>query len=59
MCACQVKGNGSFLIYASQAPQTVQVDGADTEHAYDAATGGLTVQLAAGDKLTREVVVRF
>lgn len=35
------------------------VGDAEAEFSYDAATRGLRVQLAQGDKLTREVSVHF
>ncbi len=55
----QVKGNGSFLMYAGQEPQHVTIGDAEAEFSYDAATRGLRVQLAQGEKLTREVTVQF
>ena len=55
----QVKGNGSFLMYAGREPQDITIDDSSMPYEFDEERGSLTVQLGGGDKLTREVVVQF
>lgn len=55
----QVKGNGSFLMYANQKPSRVTVGDDPAEVEWDAATGAAAVMMEGGDKLTRQLTVFF
>lgn len=55
----QVKGHGSFLLYANTAPKSITVDDSGVEHAYDASTGSLTLTLPESGKLNHTISMQF
>jgi hypothetical protein len=54
-----VKGNGHLLLATSDAPRRVLLDGVPVSFTHDAAADSVYVELAPGQKLTRDVSFSF
>ena len=52
-----VQGNGSLLLYSSQRPRDVLVEGLPRDWQHKAESGALTVQLDAGESVHKQVQV--
>ena len=52
-----VRGNGSLVVYSSQAPKELQVDGLPRKWQYDVDSGALTVELSLGESVHKQVQI--